>query len=293
MNDLGSKLKRAREDHGIALRDIAARTKIAVTALEAVERNDFSRLPGGIFGRSFVRAYAEELGLDADGIVGEFVAALEEQEREAALRGAIRPEITDDDRAFLARQQQAVRLLRWGLAVLAVVIVALVVWRVNVWRARRAAAASAAATASATPPPAPMTAPPVVSTPVPPTMPGPAAGTASPTSTAAPVATAGTAADVSSVDAAAAAATGIAVEFLVSDDCWIVATSDGQRSISELFRAGDGRRLDATRELLFDVGNAGAVEWSINGHKAKPLGRSGQHVRVVITPANVSQFLQP
>jgi hypothetical protein len=100
--------------------------------------------------------------------------------------------------------------------------------------------------------------------------------------------------DASSPSATTAAATnGIAVEFLVSDDCWIVATSDGQRSISELFRAGDGRHLDAMRELLFDVGNAGAVEWSINGHPAKPLGRAGQHVRVVITPANVAQFLQP
>jgi cytoskeletal protein RodZ len=293
MNDLGSKLRRAREDHGIALRDIAARTKIAVTALEAVERNDFSRLPGGIFGRSFVRAYAEELGLDADAIVAEFVEALDEQEREAALRGKIRPEITDDDRAFLARQQQAVRLLRWGLAVLAVVVVALIVWRVSVWRSRRAAAAPAPAASGALSP-APVTAPPpVVSSPATPVTSPPAAGQ-SPVAASTPAAVAPAAADASSAAAAAAtAASGIAVEFLVSDDCWIVATSDGQRSISELFHAGDGRRLDATRELLFDVGNAGAVEWSINGHEAKPLGRAGQHVRVVITPANVAQFLQP
>ncbi|HWB16177.1 MAG TPA: helix-turn-helix domain-containing protein [Vicinamibacterales bacterium] len=290
MNDLGSKLKRAREDHGIALRDIAARTKISVTALEAVERNDFSRLPGGIFGRSFVRAYAAELGLDADAIVAEFVEALEEQEREAAARGAIRPEITDDDRLFLARQQQAVRLLRWGLIALAVVAVALVVWRLHVWRSRRAATPTAvtmpAASSTTTPPPvsSPPTSPPSTTS-------GPD-GTAANT---AAVVTTSSVTDASSPGAspAADAANGVAVEFLVSDDCWIVATSDGQRSISELFRAGDGRRLDATRELLFDVGNAGAVEWSINGHPAKPLGRAGQHVRVVITPANVSQFLQP
>lgn len=290
MNDLGSKLKRAREDLGIALRDIAARTKISVTALEAVERNDFSRLPGGIFGRSFVRAYAAELGLDADAIVAEFVEALDEQEREAAARGAIRPEITDDDRLFLARQQQAVRLLRWGLIALAIVAVALVVWRLHAWRSRRAATPTAvtmpAASSTTTPPPvsSPPTSPPS-------TMSGPD-GTAA--NTAAVVATPSVT-DASSPGASptADATNGVAVEFLVSDDCWIVATSDGQRSISELFRAGDGRRLDATRELLFDVGNAGAVEWSINGHPAKPLGRAGQHVRVVITPANVSQFLQP
>ena len=66
MDDLGARLKRAREERGLPLSDIANRTKISVTALDALERNDLSRLPGGIFGRAFVRAYATELGLDPD-----------------------------------------------------------------------------------------------------------------------------------------------------------------------------------------------------------------------------------
>ena len=47
-------------------REIAATTKIAASALEALERNDSSKMPGGIFSRAFVRSYAIEIGLDPD-----------------------------------------------------------------------------------------------------------------------------------------------------------------------------------------------------------------------------------
>ena len=57
----------------MSLREIAARTKISASALEALERNDIARLPGGIFGRGFVRAYAGEVGLDPEQTVREFL----------------------------------------------------------------------------------------------------------------------------------------------------------------------------------------------------------------------------
>jgi cytoskeletal protein RodZ len=129
MNDLGAKLKRAREERGLPLGDIANRTKIAVTALEALERNDLSRLPGGIFGRAFVRAYATELGLDPDETVADFHVALEEAERRAAERGARRVEITDDDRKFLARQRRAMRIFQVVLGLVVVGAILLVMWR--------------------------------------------------------------------------------------------------------------------------------------------------------------------
>jgi cytoskeletal protein RodZ len=129
MDDLGARLKQARESRGIPLSDIATRTKISVTALEALERNDLSRLPGGIFGRAFVRSYAAELGLEPDKTVEEFQVALQEAERLAAERGARRIEITADDREFLERQRRAVRLLRLGLGVLVVAVVLFLVWR--------------------------------------------------------------------------------------------------------------------------------------------------------------------
>jgi cytoskeletal protein RodZ len=131
MDDLGARLRRAREERNLPLKDIAARTKISAAALEALERNDLSRLPGGIFGRAFVRAYAIELGLDPDQTVTDFQVSLEEVERQAAERGARRIEITDDDRAFLERQRRAVRLLRIGVVVFAVAAVVLLAWRLQ------------------------------------------------------------------------------------------------------------------------------------------------------------------
>ena len=73
--DFGPRMKRERETRGVTLREIATRTKISVSALEALERNDISRLPGGIFGRAFVRAYAEEVGLDPEQTIREFIEA--------------------------------------------------------------------------------------------------------------------------------------------------------------------------------------------------------------------------
>src|SRR3954467_9944834 len=73
MEDFGGKLRAARERRGLSLRQIAASTKISIAALEALERNDLSKLPGGIFSRAFVRSYAIEVGLDPDAAVHEFL----------------------------------------------------------------------------------------------------------------------------------------------------------------------------------------------------------------------------
>ena len=71
--DFGARMKRVREEKGVTLRHIADQTKLSVSALDALERNDISRLPGGIFSRAFVRAYALEIGLDPEQTVREFL----------------------------------------------------------------------------------------------------------------------------------------------------------------------------------------------------------------------------
>ena len=79
VTDFGERLRRARDSRGVSLRQVANVTRITVRALEAVERNDLSRLPGGIFTRSFVRAYAAEVGLDPEGTLREFLAQCPEE----------------------------------------------------------------------------------------------------------------------------------------------------------------------------------------------------------------------
>ena len=71
--DFGGKMKRAREERGVSLRHIADETKISDGLLEALERNDISRLPGGIFSRAFVRSYAIEIGVDPEQAVRDFI----------------------------------------------------------------------------------------------------------------------------------------------------------------------------------------------------------------------------
>ncbi|HYJ88654.1 MAG TPA: helix-turn-helix domain-containing protein [Pyrinomonadaceae bacterium] len=61
---IGEQLRLAREEQQIPLRAVADETRISVHYLEAIELNDFNRLPGGIFNRSFVKAYARCVGVD-------------------------------------------------------------------------------------------------------------------------------------------------------------------------------------------------------------------------------------
>ncbi len=79
--DFGTTLRQARERRGVSLREISNTTKISFPALEALERNDISRLPGGIFSRAFVRAYAQSVGLDPEETVRDFVAAFPSADR--------------------------------------------------------------------------------------------------------------------------------------------------------------------------------------------------------------------
>ena len=72
-SDFGARMKRLREERGVSLRQIADATKLSMGALEALERNDISRLPGGIFSRAFVRSYAVEVGLDPEQTVRDFI----------------------------------------------------------------------------------------------------------------------------------------------------------------------------------------------------------------------------
>jgi transcriptional regulator with XRE-family HTH domain len=68
----GAWLQRERERRDITLRAIADRTKIGVALLQSLERGDVSRWPGGIYRRSFVRSYAEAIGVDADLVLANF-----------------------------------------------------------------------------------------------------------------------------------------------------------------------------------------------------------------------------
>lgn len=68
----GPRLRRERERRGISIETIAAATKVGGDLWAALERNDFSCWPSGIFARAFVRDYARVIGIDPEEVVDEF-----------------------------------------------------------------------------------------------------------------------------------------------------------------------------------------------------------------------------
>jgi cytoskeleton protein RodZ len=259
MSEFGLHLKQARERRGISLRQIASATKISSGALEALERGDFSRLPGGIFSRAFVRAYAIEVGLDPEETVRQYTELAEALAASSA-SVVMTAEITDDDRMFLERQRKAGVWLRVIAAVLFVALVgALGAWRFSVVR-RHAVVTPTVIMEPAAPPRA-----------VAPNEPSPVSADAAQA-------------------AAPASAHPVSIQLHAGASSWVQVTADGRLVLSRNLTAGESQTFEADREIAVQFGNAGAINWTVNGKPAKPLGASGDVRRASITPANASQF---
>src|SRR5882672_6659136 len=89
MATFGETLKRERELREISLREISDATKINVRYLEALEQNRFDALPGGLFNKGFIRAYATYIGVDGEAMVDSYLHELNARQSgtEAASRG--------------------------------------------------------------------------------------------------------------------------------------------------------------------------------------------------------------
>jgi transcriptional regulator with XRE-family HTH domain len=133
-DSFGRRLRIERERRKIPLTSVADNTKISINLLEGLERDDLSRWPAGIFRRSFLRVYAEALGLDAEPLLREFLTLFPDpSEPQRDVRGVEASPRTDESalRLTLAESWSAfaggLRLMRarkrwaaaaWDLAVL-------------------------------------------------------------------------------------------------------------------------------------------------------------------------------
>ena len=75
MSSFGAQLKQEREKQGITLEDISLTTKIGTRMLRALEEEHFDQLPGGIFNKGFIRAYARCLHMDEDQAIADYLVA--------------------------------------------------------------------------------------------------------------------------------------------------------------------------------------------------------------------------
>jgi cytoskeletal protein RodZ len=83
VGQFGDKFREAREKKGISLDDVSNVTKISARMLQAIEEEHFDQLPGGVFNKGFIRAYAKHVGLDAEQAVNEYLACLRQAQIDA------------------------------------------------------------------------------------------------------------------------------------------------------------------------------------------------------------------
>jgi cytoskeletal protein RodZ len=80
MPGIGDTLREARMRQQLDIADVEARTKIRAKYLRALENEEFGLLPGSTFARTFLRTYAEVLGLDPHVLVEEYRTNYEREE---------------------------------------------------------------------------------------------------------------------------------------------------------------------------------------------------------------------
>ena len=80
MGEFGNKFRKEREKKGISLEDVSNATKISSRMLLAIEDEQFDRLPGGVFNKGFIRAYAKHIGLNEDQAVADYLVCLRQSQ---------------------------------------------------------------------------------------------------------------------------------------------------------------------------------------------------------------------
>lgn len=294
MQDLGRYLKEARERKGMTLKELQEATKIRTRYLEAIEQGDFSVILGEVYLKGFLKAYAEQVGLDPQEVIDRYTAVkrkiAEEKEAIAAEREA---------RMEAARRARRAALVRKGalaaLGFLVVLVVALYVMR----------------PASVPQPPEP-----AVSQ-------GPASslgdpgemgsgggddhaesvdgagnlgdrghegggsrvrddaaggpGAIAPPDAAARLASGSGSADRDGVGLAPEPAHRVEVE--VSQKCWLEVTGDGKLLYSGILMPGERKVWSSDRYMTIHAGNAGGIRIYYNGEDLGIPGRPGQVIR--------------
>ena len=253
-----SELRHARERLGLSLSDIADRTKIRTTILGAIENNEIDHLPPPIFTRGFVRAYAREVGLDPQA----FSEPPALSQPVVAAAGPVRTvEAAFEDRSerYNVSERDTSSLVTAGL----IVVVGLLFLFSDPWKAASPSNDDTAATP---------------------------AGPAATDGTAVHGAVATTGATRPAVPSGPRSPN-MRIDLAPQGPCWIEATADGERVIYKLLNAGDRYAIEGYEDLVLRIGEPGALAFSINGAKGRPLGPAGQPTTVRITRENSRTFV--
>jgi cytoskeleton protein RodZ len=279
----GARLKQQREQKGVSLDDVAKSTKIGTRMLRALEQEQLDQLPGGIFNKGFIRAYARFLGIDEEEVIAEY----------AATTGAAQPEQRPGEDRFPLQdvkseiERENSEGLPWGTFAAILVIAALLfaIWGVYARQKQNKAAKQIASEQAAM---QPQFAPAAASTAVVPdhsappvaNPPQPVAASAAQTSLAGgktlqPPNAGATSAAAPTHDSAPEKGK-IRVTVKAREDSWISITVDGEVTMQGTLTAGSQRNVQASREIAIKAGNAGALDFAFNGKDLPSQGAEGE-----------------
>ena len=260
MTSIGETLRSERLQQGLDLQQLSETTKIGTRMLQAMEQNDFSKLPGGVFTRSFIRQYAAALGMEPNAL-DEQVTQLQSAAEESPKNEPRKDVITESSHYSLSDYNSARNssslLMSFVWVALAIAAGGAVYFLMN---------------RSLTPAPQPAR-PPVVQTesgpekhlpesaPVPvPVVPVPS-------------------------DAAAVSSSPVQVILTAKEKAWVSITADGKSQYVGDMQTDEKRTVQARERVKLVAGNAGGLEVQLNGKPVQVIGPKGQ-VRVVEFTAN-------
>ncbi len=297
MTLVGDTLRRERLKRNLDLEEISRELKISTRFLQAIENDQYDKLPGGVFAKSFVRQYARLLGLDEEAIAGEVQQVLAPVEEVPQFAEKAKPSGVAPIQVPKVEEWETVgdKRFRWSGWLSAVVLVAvmLVCSAVYAWMQRPKSPVtaqaslptqSAAQNAAGPAPVAARQAPQPSVMPPPPSPVEPSA--AAPAQVAEQRPAERKPAEPLTAEPKPAPATArvaapnpdatVHVEITAEEAVWVLARADGKYAFSATMDAHSTRTVDGVKEVMLRLGNAGGVTISLNGKPIGPAGPKGQ-----------------
>jgi cytoskeleton protein RodZ len=285
MGAFGDRLRREREMRGITLDEITESTKVSRRHLEALEGEHFDQLPGGVFNKGFVRAYARFLGIDEDQAVADYSAAsneLPEPENKFPLDIHMRPDPElNPRRSYLP--------LVFAVAALVGVLVGYAFWVKSKPHTQETAESASQSS------PGPAASAPVekASTPAATSAPAPVPESKAKATDRAAAAAPAKPQQEAAPDAAATAAGKPEKSFFISvkakEDSWVSIVADGKSVMERVLTADKHKKIKAGKSLVLRTGNAGGIEVSFNGRPLGNLGNENEPRTLTFSPTGLVQ----
>lgn len=266
METIGEHLKRVRKTCGYSLEDVAQVTKINPRYLDAIENDEFAKIPGETFLQGFLRSYARFLGINEKEIVGR----LKESKRLETPSGELHnpaEEVKDGRKTISITPERLKIILPFGAGLVALlVIVILFAGGRETTSIQSSKAAEEVKEVSATrqmPEVKEMSAEPADTQPAQAAQPG---------------------------QAMQSAAAPLSLRLKAKELTWLQVEIDGKGIREALLRPGEEVLYSGERKIGMTLGNAGGVDAVINGKTQEPFGKSGEVVRgIMITKAGVTK----